>query len=117
MENFKERDATAWIACPVPHGPRAFASIVTGESMKNPSGGMSFSDGDYIFCDPDKSPKNNSPVIAQMPAADSPVFRNLIIEGQRRYLQALNPSWPDRIVEMPPGSEILGTVIFRGEIV
>jgi SOS-response transcriptional repressor LexA len=117
MESFKRSDAASWMACPVEHGPRTYALIVIGDSMSAPGAIRSFASGDYIFCDPDKAPKHGSAVLALMADTSEPVFRRLLIEGSKQYLQALNPSWPDRIVEMPPGSEILGTVIFRGEIV
>jgi len=117
MDTFKKQDAASWIACPVDHGPRTFATVVTGESMNNPAGQRSFRDGDYIFCDPDKAPGNDSLVIARMSESSQPLFRQLIVEGDNRYLQAVNPSWPDRITALPDQGTILGTVIFRGQIV
>jgi SOS-response transcriptional repressor LexA len=117
MESFKRSDAAAWMACPVEHGPRTFAVIVIGDSMSAPGAIRSFANGDYIFCDPDKAAKHGSSVLAQMAETGEPVFRRLLIEGNKQYLQALNPSWPDRITELPPGGSIIGTVIFRGEIV
>jgi len=115
MENFTKQDAAGWIACPVESGPRTFAVVVTGESMKNQGAARSFSDGDYIFCDPDKKAVSGSLVIAKLAEEKQPIFRQLIVEGDARYLQAINPSWPDRIVELNSQGSLVGTVIFTGQ--
>ena len=41
----------------------------------------------------------------------------MIVEGGRQYLKALNPDWPDRIVEFDPGTAVCGVVVFKGEMV
>ena len=44
-------------------------------------------------------------------------FKQLIVEGGRKYLKALNPDWPQRIVESDSSATICGVVVFKGEIV
>ena len=43
-------------------------------------------------------------------------FRQLIVEGGRRYLKALNPHWPERIVEIDEDTVIRGVVVCEGEV-
>ena len=46
------------------------------------------------------------------------LFRSqLIIEGGRKYLKALNPDWPDRIIEIDENAKICGVVVFKGEMI
>jgi SOS-response transcriptional repressor LexA len=43
-------------------------------------------------------------------------FKQLIIEGGRHYLKALDPAWPDRITEMDEATLVCGVVVFKGEM-
>src|SRR5690554_7083122 len=93
-------DAEEWMPCPTSHGPRTYALRVRGESMFNPHERRSFRDGDIIFVDPDKVAENGSPVIAKLDDSQEATFKQLVIEGEERYLKALNPNWPDRIIRI-----------------
>lgn len=42
-------------------------------------------------------------------------FKQLIVEGKRKYLKALNPDWPERIIQSHASATICGVVIFKGE--
>lgn len=44
-------------------------------------------------------------------------FKQLIIEEGHQYLKALNPDWPNRIIEVNSNATICGVVVFKGEIV
>ena len=44
-------------------------------------------------------------------------FKQLIIEEGHRYLKALNPDWPHRIIEVNSNATICGVVGFKGEVV
>jgi SOS-response transcriptional repressor LexA len=115
MEEFRKIDAESWIPCPVKHGIRTFCVKVTGDSMMAIGSNRSFINGDYIYCDHDRPPKHGDPVMARLTGASPPVFRQLLIDGDQQFLQALNPAWPDSIVELPPGGVVIGAVIFRGQ--
>ena len=45
------------------------------------------------------------------------MFRQLIVEGDRTYLKALKPDWPERTSESAPGARICGVVVFKWETV
>lgn len=83
--------------------------------MESPFGKPSFSDGDLIFVDPDREAIHRSLVIAKCETDQEATFKQLMVEGDRRYLKALNPAFPGGIIEMPKDCSIVGVVIFKGE--
>lgn len=112
VDNFQPGDAEDWIPCPFKHGPNAFILRVAGHSMFNPGGDKSYAPGDYIAVDPQIEPQNKRMVIAKIDHEERATFKQLIIEPDGTYmLQALNPSWPQRIMQFPPESRIIGVVI------
>lgn len=106
-------DAERWILCPVPHSNKTFALTVVGQSMHNPGDRRSFDDGDIIHVDPEVPAENNSLVVVRVNSDNEATFKQLIVEGGRHFLKALNPGWPNRIIEMPEDSVICGVVISK----
>lgn len=102
-----------WIACPVPHGPRAFALVVSGESMKNDSGPLSFDHGDIIFVDPEREAVQKSLVVLRLSKDKTPLFKRILIDGSSTMMESLNPSWPNRISELPDSAALCGVVIAK----
>jgi SOS-response transcriptional repressor LexA len=110
-----EGETLEWLPCPIQHGPRAYALIVRGSSMYNPAGKPSFQDGDTIFVDPDRQAHHRSLVIARLDDEKEATFKQLLIEGEQRLLQALNPSWPERIIRINGNCTLSGVVIGKVE--
>ena len=107
-------DAEEWILFDTHNsGDRVYALTVQGESMFDPSGPVSFSDGDIIVVDPDKAPENKSLVVVRQNGNMEATFKQLIIEGGQKMLKALNPSWPNRIMPMTEETDLCGVVIAR----
>lgn len=104
-------DAEDWLPVPKKCGPRTFALRVRGVSMYNPNGKPSYEEGDYIFVDPDVEPQHRSAVIVRLDDEKEATFKQLIIEGDRRYLKALNPAWPEPIIQINGDATICGVVI------
>ncbi len=111
-------DAAQWMPCPVRHGDNTYVLKVRGESMYNPAGRLSFSDGDLIFVDPDRRAENKSCVVVRRADDQTATFKQLIQEGeppnQRSFLKPLNPNWPEPIIEMGTDAYLCGVVIFKG---
>lgn len=105
--------AEEWIDCPAKHGARTFAVKVRGLSMYNPAGKPSFSEGDIIFCDPDRQAENKSLVICRLDDQPEATFKRLLIEDGIKMLEALNPSWPQRIIKINGNATICGVVFGR----
>ena len=114
-EGYPAGAAEEWIMCPAAYGPKAFALRVRGESMFDPTGRKSFKDGDIIFIDPDRCADNGSLVVCKLVDSDEATFKQLVIEGSERYLKALNPSWPERIIKINGNAAICGVVIGKFE--
>lgn len=108
-------DAEEWIPCPVKHGKRTYALRVKGESMHNPGGAPTFTDGDIIFVDPDRQHKHRSLVIVRRDDENEATFKRLLIDGENMMLEALNPSWPNRIIDVTGNATICGVVIAKIE--
>lgn len=103
--------AEAYLPCPTPHGPWTFALRVRGQSMFNPNSARSFHDGEIIYCDPDREADNGSLVVVKLIEEQEATFKQLVIEGSRRYLKALNPQWPEPYIEINGEAQIVGVVI------
>lgn len=107
-------DAEEWILfSDGTFGKNTYALKVQGESMFDPTGQHSFTDGDIIFVDPDKTPKNRSLVVVRQGGSEDAVFKQLIIEGNETMLKSLNPHWPNRIVPMASDTVLCGVVIAK----
>lgn len=108
-------DAEDWLPCPRRHGSRTYALRVEGLSMHNPRGKPSFSEGDIIFVDPDLDATHGSLVVVRLEDEKKATFKRLLIDGDRRYLEALNPDWPERIFPINGNAMLCGVVIGRFE--
>lgn len=105
-------DAEDLLPCPVRCSPDTFVLRVRGESME-----PKFHDGDLIFVDPQVSPDSGKYVVVRMEDSHEATFKQLIVEGDRQYLKALNPDWPKRIIEVNANATLCGVVVFKGELV
>jgi len=99
-----------WVLCPVPHSEKTFVLRVRGASME-----PEYRDGDWIFVDPEGPTENGSHVVVMLDNAKEATFKKLVLEGDHKFLEALNPDWPDRIIRINGNASILGTVIFSGK--
>jgi SOS-response transcriptional repressor LexA len=104
-------EAEDWLPCPVKHGPRAYCLRVRGDSMYNPGGRPSYSDGDIIFVDPDREAKHGDRVIVRLDDHQEGTFKQFLVEDGRKMLKALNPEWKPRYVEINGHASITGVVI------
>lgn len=104
-----------WLECPMRHSKNTYALLVRGSSMHNPMGDRSFAEGDIIFIDPDLQPQHRSLVICRLDGSNEATFKRLLIEGDSKLLEALNPSWPDRIIKIEDNATICGVVIGKVE--
>lgn len=112
-ESMAEADVEGWVGCPIPHSSDTFALRVQGASMHNPTGEASLTEGELIYVDPARAPNHGSLVVIRAQRDEQAYCRQLLVDGGTRYLQALNPNWPNRITQMAPDSSICGVVIGR----
>lgn len=102
--------AEDWMPSPIKCSSSTFVLRVRGASME-----PRFHDGDLIVVDPQVEARNKSFVIVRMDDSKEATFKQLILEGDRRYLKPLNPQWPDPIIEINGNATISGVVVFKGE--
>lgn len=96
--------------CPVYASPKAFVLKVQGESMT-----PKFNEGDHIFVDPEAQAINGSYIVARLDDENQATFKQLILEGNKKYLKAINPDWPEKFIEINGNCTIVGKVIYKGE--
>ena len=110
MDDFAPGDAEEWIPCPVNCGPQTFVLRVVGVSME-----PRFREGELVFVDPSRRAENGSFVVVRLEDRQEATFKQLVQEGGRQYLKALNPAWPDPIIEVTERATVCGVVVFKGE--
>jgi SOS-response transcriptional repressor LexA len=97
---------------PVDVSRRSFFLRVPGESMFDATSPLSFREGELVLVDVDIKPKHGAVVLIRMPSGDF-LLRQLIDEGSRSFVKALNPAWPDRITPLDLNSLLFGTVVAK----
>jgi SOS-response transcriptional repressor LexA len=100
------------IHCPIRCSPTSYVLRVHGSSME-----PKFVEGDLLFVDPNVAPTHGKYVVVRLGNAEEASFKQLIVEDGKQYLKALNPDWPNRILEVSDDAFICGVVIFKGEVI
>lgn len=111
-DNFEPEDAEDAFPCPVRCSTDTFVLRIRGQSME-----PKFHDGDLVFVDPHVAPTSGRYVVVRLEDSREATFKQLIVEEGRQYLKALNPDWPQRIIEMGSSATICGVVVFKGQMV
>ena len=89
------------------YSDRAFALKIAGDSMQAPDRD-SFPEGAIIAVEPLQEARNGSYVVARNGHSEEATFKQLVIDGNRRYLKPLNPRYP--IIEITEEITICGVV-------
>lgn len=107
IDPFEPGDAEDWLYCPRNHSASTFALRVRGVSME-----PKYRDGAIIYVDPEKSADHLSNVIVRLVDEDEVTFKQLVIEGSKRFLRPLNPEWPGpKLIEIDASAHVCGVVI------
>ncbi len=96
--------------CPVNCSERSFVLRVQGISME-----PKFNDGDLIFVDPEAECIHGSYVVARLDDNNQATFKQLIIEGDQKFLKAANPNWPEQLIPINGNCTLVGKVVFSGK--
>ncbi len=86
---------------------QAFALKVEGDIMES-SSGTSFPRDCTIIVDTDQPAQNGTYVLAKMANENGLIFRQMIIDGSKRYLKPLNPRYP--VIELTLQDLVYGVV-------
>lgn len=100
--------AEDWVYSTYKGSPNTFALRVRGDSMVNPTGTFSFPEGLIIVVDPNIQAENGSYIVARLNGSMEATFKQLVIDGDQRYLKPLNPRYP--IIPITEECQICGVV-------
>lgn len=106
VDPYEMGEGVEFLFCPQKHSDRTYALEVEGESML-----PSFSEGDYIFVDPEVEPSTRDFVVAKNIETNTVTFKQLIFEDSVPILKALNTSWHEPFIPLGDSHEIIGVVI------
>jgi SOS-response transcriptional repressor LexA len=104
--NYQPGDTDVHYPCPEKHSSSTFALTIVGESMY-----PDFIPGEIIYVDPKVEAQSGSCVVIRQSSDTETTFKQLMFDGSKKYLKALNPNWPKPIIEMLPDAVICGVVI------
>lgn len=111
-ETLTEEDAKDYLPSPYPAQAGDYLLTVDGPSMYKPDG-TGYSDGDILHIRRCGVAVSGQDVIARTPEGRM-TFKRFIESQDGNYLEALNPSWPERIIRVPDGTTICGYVVGSG---
>lgn len=90
-------------------GKNGYGLVVTGYSMA-----PKFYPEDRIYVNPDFQVcdlKTNDLVIVACAGDTEATFKKLIVEGSVKFLEPLNPDWPDKIIKLSDDCKLVGKVV------
>ncbi|MBR9910302.1 MAG: peptidase S24 [Gammaproteobacteria bacterium] len=111
-ESFVPQYGAELYPCPVICSSESFVLRVLGDSME-----PKFYEGELIFVDPTVTPDHGKYVVVRLEDSNEATFKQLMIDGGKQYLKALNPNWPNPIIEIEEEATICGVVVFKGEVI
>lgn len=94
-------EADTWVQYRGKLSDSAFALVVRGDSMTAPTGLPTFPEGTIIVVDPEEQADHRDFVIAKLGDREEATFKQLVMEGDRRYLAPLNPRYPVLPIDEP----------------
>jgi len=108
IEAYTTKDIDQWLESDASIHGEAFWLEVEGDSMTSPMG-LSIPEGTFVLFDTGREAHNGSLVVAKLSDTNEATFKKLIIDGSRKYLKGLNPSWP--MIEINGNCHIIGIAI------
>lgn len=105
----KDTEIEEWLPPNKDCGKNGYGLIVTGVSMS-----PKFEPNDRIYVNPDfpvSDLKTGDLVVVGRLGETEATFKELIIEGQAKYLRPLNPNWNEQIIKLNGGDKLLGKVV------
>ena len=100
-------DQQEMVPGPVNVSPRSFALRVRDDSMES-TGGISFPVNSIIVIDPDHNVEHGAYVIVRIESDMQITFKQLMVDGKRRFLKPLNPRYP--IIELNCEATFFGII-------
>lgn len=93
-----------WSSTDLTTSDSTFAIKVKGDAMA-----PTFVEDTILIIDPDLVPKNRDYVIVSLAGSEKANFRQLLIDGNDKYLRAVNQEF--RTMQLDKGNKVIGTLI------
>lgn len=95
--------------CPKKCSDSTFLLRVRGISMS-----PKFIEGDIIYVDPEVQALSGRYIVARLEDENEATFKQLIIEGEQKFLKPVNPNWPEQLIPINGNCTIVGVVVYVG---
>jgi SOS-response transcriptional repressor LexA len=105
----RDTEVDEWLPPNKDCGKNGYGLKVTGMSMS-----PFFLPDDRIYVNPDVQTfdlQTSDLVIVACCGETEATFKKLIIEGDNKYLQPLNPDWPEQIIKLSEDCRLVGKVV------
>lgn len=105
----RDAEIDEWLPPNKDCGKNGYGLKVTGMSMS-----PFFLPDDRIYVNPDVQTfdlQTNDLVIIACYGETEATFKKLIIEGDNKYLQPLNPNWPEQIIKLTEDCRLVGKIV------
>lgn len=114
-DNFQPGDAEEWRDCHKDLGEHGYVLRVVGDSMTAPAGSpYSFPNGMLLYVKPDAEAIAGKFVVVRRSGEGQATFKRLTLVDGELFLEAINPSWPNRYLKLKDGDHISGVVMHAG---
>ena len=114
-DNFQPGDADEWRESHKDLGPCGFVLKVDGDSMTASVGApFSFPAGFLLFVNPDAEVLPGKFVVVRREGEKKATFKRYVMLDGVEYLEALNPTWPNRYIKLQEGDVFCGVVMHAG---
>jgi SOS-response transcriptional repressor LexA len=109
-DQFQPGDADEWMPSTFDLGRCGYMLRVMGKSMLDPYGKYSFPPGSILHINPDAEPVVNQFVVIRRNGENTATFKRLVELDGVRFLEAINPDWPERYIRLQAGDVFCGVV-------
>ena len=106
-EQLTEDEILRWVETTASVSQYSFALRVEGDSMTSPYGNKTLPEGSIVIVDPETQPHLGSVVVVRRSDENKATIKQLMFDGDTRYLKPLNPNYP--ILKMSKECLLVGT--------
>lgn len=104
QHELRDQTWSDWSSTDLTASDATFAIKVKGDAMA-----PTFVEDTTLIIDPDVAPKNRDYVIVALAGGEKANFRQLLIDGNDKYLRAVNQEF--RTMQLDQGNKIIGTLV------
>jgi transcriptional regulator with XRE-family HTH domain len=104
LESDDKTSSERWVSTDMTVSKEAFAIVAEGNAMA-----PRFEEGTILIFEPEQKPRDQDFVVALIKKQNTPLFKQILIDGDDRYLKSFNADY--RTVFMDKDDSLLGTLV------